>query len=209
VAEGQELRADIRIVRQGGGKVSGRILDLGAGSAAGLRLSVYAVPMSTSAIAWSDLEIAGDRFQATDLLPGKYLFYAFQWASPSSYDNTVAAAQRTVEVGTADVDGIDLTLVPTVDMEGTVAFEKGCTVAPVTIMLRGDFARDLHVGTESRFELPHLIPGKYKAYVQLEIPTGAVASSVKAGDTEVLSDGFEATANTKEPLRITMSCGRK
>ena len=213
VDEGKELRVDVQIVREGGVKVSGRVLGLGAGETAGLQVSVYAVPLSANGGQSSDLAIGGDRFQATDLLPGKYLFEAFQWAAnPLDFSMvTVAAARRTVEVGTADADGIDLTLAPTLDIEGTVVFENGCAAAPVRIMLRGDFAhaRDLHAGTDGRFVLQHLIPENYKVYVQPEAPTNAIASSAKLGDTEVLKDGFEATANTKGPLRITMSCRRR
>jgi hypothetical protein len=57
--------------------------------------------------------------------------------------------------------------------------------------------------------LQHLGPGKYKAYVRPESPSNARATSAKLGDVEVLADGFEATAETKGPLRITMSCGRR
>jgi hypothetical protein len=209
VAEGKELRVDVRIVRQGGVKVSGRVLGLGTGEAAGLRVSVYAMPESPGA---RDLVIGADRFEATDLLPGKYVFEAFQWASGNSFDsNTVAAAQRTVEVGTSDVDGFDLTLAPTPNIEGSVAFEDGCAAAPAWIMLRSDLRRalDLHVGTGGQFVLQHLMPEKWKVSLRMEGVSNAFASSAKLGDTEILADGFEATPNTKGPLRITMSCGRR
>ena len=211
VTEGKELRADVQIVRQGGVKVSGRVFGLGAGEAAGLQISVYAVPLSSSTTPWSDLDIRGDHFQAPDLLPGKYLFEAFQYSLRNSpNENTVVAAtRRTVEVRMSDLDGVDLTLTPTLDIEGSVVFENGCAAAPAWIQLQGDFLQELHVGTEGRFVLRHLIPGKYKVYVHLEIPSNAYASSATLGDTEILTDGFEATSNTRGPLRITMSCGRR
>ena len=211
VAEGKELRVDLQIVSQGGVKVSGRIFGLAAAS--GQYVSVFVLPLSSGASTASSWTIGGDRFQATDLLPGKYLFQAGQYAAGDSFrQNPLAAARRTVEVGTEDVDGIDLTLAPTPEVQGTVVFESGCAAAPVSIQLQGDSLsalRNLHVDADGRFVLQHLGPGKYKAYVRPESPSNARATSAKLGDVEVLADGFEATAETKGPLRITMSCGRR
>ena len=172
---------------------------------------VEAVPLSGGGRSWSDLDVRGDRFQVTDLLPGKYRFDAFQLAvSNSVFDaNTVAAARQTVEVGTSDVDGVELTLAPTLDLEGSVVFESGCAAEPVWITLTGDSGQFLRAGADGQFVVRHLIPGNYKVFVRLEIPSNAFAGSAKLGETEILADGFEATANTKGPLRIAMSCGRR
>jgi len=104
VSEGKEVRADIQIVRQGGVSVSGRVLGLITGQAAGVHAEVSAFPLSGATRSWSSDDMSGDRFRATDLLPGKYLFEALQYDWSDSHDaNTFAAARRTVEVGTACV----------------------------------------------------------------------------------------------------------
>lgn len=206
VAEGKELHVDIQIVRAGGVKVSGRILGLGA--AAGLRVSVYAYPLSAGLPYWSASDIAGDRFEAPGLLPGSYRFEAGQYifGDFTSGSTTVAAARRIVDVGTSDLDGVDLTLEPTVDIQGSVVFESGCPAVPVWVMVQGDYRYNLHPGAGGPFLLRHVVPGKYKAYAQMEVPSNAFASSVKFGDAEALLDGFEVTSNATGPLRITMSC---
>jgi hypothetical protein len=209
VVEGKELHVDIQIVRAGGVIVSGRILGLGA--AAGLRVSVYAYPLSAGLPSWSASDIEGDRFEAPGLLPGSYRFVAGQYfpGNITSASTTVAAARRIVDVGTSDLDGVDLTLEPTVDVQGSVDFENGCPAVPVWVMVQGDYRYDLHPGAGGPFVLRHVIPGRYKAYAQMEVPSNVFASSVKFGDSETLRDGFEVTSNSAGPLRITMSCGRR
>jgi len=114
VAEGKELRVDIQIAHAGGVTVRGRILGWSAGNAAGPRVftTVNAIPLSAGAMPQSALEMSGDRFQFTDLMPGTYRLDAFQnVATDSPFDpSTLSAARATVEVGTSDIDGIDLTL---------------------------------------------------------------------------------------------------
>jgi hypothetical protein len=206
VAEGKELRVDIQIVRAGGVKVSGRILGLGA--AAGLQLSVYALPLSAGLPSWSASDIEGDRFEAPGLLPGSYRFVADQYipGNLASDSTPIAAVRRIVDVGISDLDGVDLTLEPTVDLQGSVVFESGCPAVPVWIMVQGDYRYNLHPGAGGPFLLQHVIPGKYKAYVRTEVPSNAFLSSVKFGDAEALRDGFEVTSNATGPLRLTMSC---
>ena len=204
VAEGKELHADIQIVRAGGVKVSGRILGLGA--AAGLQLSVYAQPLSAGQPSWSASTVDGDRFEAPGLLPGSYRFVAGQYIPGDFTSTAIAAARRIVDVGTSDLNGVDLTLEPTVDIQGSVVFESGCPAVPVWVAVQGDYRYNLHPGAGGPFVLQHVIPGKYKATAQMEVPSNAYASSVKFGDAEAPRDGFEVTSNTTGPLRITMSC---
>jgi hypothetical protein len=211
VAEGKELRVDLQIVSQGGVKVSGRILGLAAAAQPGALASVHVSALSPGA-SNGFATLIGDRFAAADLLPGKYVVEAGQYAAGDfTNQNPLAAARKTVDVGTEDVDGIDLTLAPTPDVEGRVVFESGCAAVPVGIQLQEDFhlPRSLHVDADGRFVLQHLFPGKYKAYVRPESRSSAFATSARLGDVEVLADGFEVTAETKGPLRITMSCRRR
>jgi hypothetical protein len=211
LAEGKQLRVDVQIIGQDGVRVSGRILGLAAAAQPGSRASVRVAALSPGA-SNGYADVTGDRFVAADILPGKYVVEAGQYAAGDfTYQNPLAAARKTVDVGTEDVDGIDLTMAPTPDVEGTVVFERGCAAVPVWIQLQDDFHLPLnaHVDTDGRFVLQHLFPGKYKAYVRPESIPYARAISAKLGDAEVLTDGFEVTAETKGPLRITMSCARR
>ena len=217
LAEGKELRVDVRIIRQGGVKVSGRILGVTPDdtSASSSRVSVDVSALTPGASSGPSGSVAGDRFTVADLLPGKYLVEAGQYDVAVQFSQIpLAAARRIVEVGTEDVVGVDLTLVPTVDVEGAVVFENGCAATPVWILLQGDrqlgrLRRNLHTGADGRFVLQHLLPAKYKLYVRPEGPTPVYATSAKLGDAEVLANGFEIASETTGPLRITMSCARR
>jgi len=214
VAEGQELRADVQIVREGGVKIGGRVLGMYA--AAGRHVAVFAWPLSPGASSLLSVSIPdGHRFSAADVLPGKYLIEAGEFDNGDSHLQTPwSTARRAVEVGTEDLDGIDLTLAPTPRVEGEVVFESGCSAVPVWIQLQGDrplgrLLRSLHVGADGRFVLEHFFQDRYKAYVQPESPSPVFAASAKLGEEEVLNDGFDLTAETKGPLRITMRCARR
>ena len=210
LAEGKQLRADVQIARQGGAKLSGRILGL-AGAQPGSFAWVRIIPLSPGG-SGGFAKVTGDDFTAADILPGKYILEAGQFAADDMFSqNPLAAARRTVEVGAEDAAGIDLALAPTPDVSGTVIFESGCAAVPVWIQLQQDSytPRSLHVDTDGRFVAQHLFPGQYKAYVQPETLANTFAASVKLGDTEVLKDGFEVTAETTGPLRIAMSCATR
>jgi hypothetical protein len=158
---------------------------------------------------WSGLA-TGDGFQATDLLPGKYLIEAFQRndVTPSEL-HPFASARRTIDVGASGLDGIDLTLAPTLNLEGSLIFPPGCTPAPAWIMLRGDFAYDFHSGPDGRFAVRRLIPGKYSATIKWDGPSQASIASAKLGDVEIDSEGFEVPSDAAGTLNLTMNCGRR
>jgi len=206
LAEGKELRADVRAI-QGGVRISGRILGT-ASAQPGFRASVYIRSLSPGAAGpGSDSgSVTGDRFTVGNISPGKYEVSVEQYTSDGFQLKPLAMARRNVDVGTEDVDGIDLTLAPPPHVAGTVVFESGCAPQPVFISLNGESAMyRLHVAADGHFVLQDFFPGRYKMNAASESP-GGLATSIKLGDAEVLTDGFELTTETKGPLRIAMSC---
>ena len=211
LAEGKELRADVRLIRDVGVRVSGRIL----GSAVPVRPDSFeSVQLWSLSLGVSNAsgDVTGDRFTFWNIVPGRYILEAFQNGADEPPDqNVVAAARREIEVGTEDIEGIDLTLAPTPNLEVAIVFESGCTAVPVIVQLSSDsrFLRNFHIGSEGRSVWRHAVPDKYKIYVQPESLSRVFATSAKLGDTEVLTDGFELTTETTEPLRIHMNCDRR
>ncbi len=206
VAAGKELRMDLRIIRRAGVKVTGRILGVPPGEGTGQLIAVGAVPLSPGASP-SEADVDANGFAIHELLPGKYVIHAGQYASGfSSTSHPLATALRTVDVGTKDLAGVDLTLAPTPNVEGAVVFESGCPAVPVWIQVQGAGLRNVHAGADGKFVLEHLPPAKYRLYARPESGNDAFAKSAKLGDQEVLADGFETTAMTTGPLRITMAC---
>ena len=215
LGEGKELRADVQMIRQSGVKVSGRVI---ATETPGLHVTVRAWPILAGASPVSGATPGGDRFSMENLLPGQYLLEAGQYADGDRlFETPLASAEQTVEIGTADLGGIDLILVPTPTIEGKVVFESGCTAAPVWVLLDGfrgssrigNLRRSMHTAANGQFVFPHLLPGRYRVYVSPESNSYVRAVSAKLGDAEVLAESFELTAETKAPLHITATCRRR
>jgi hypothetical protein len=165
---------------------------------------VTAIPMTASGRPGSQSDISGDRLDVTDLLPSTYRFVAQQAPIGGA---PVAAAVHIVEVGNGDLEGIDLDLQPTVDLHGSVSFASGCPPAPLWMRISSDLTYyNVHPDSSGSFVVPRVIQGHYNAHVILEVPSTAVPSSVKFGRTGALRDGFDLTAKSAGPLRITMGC---
>jgi hypothetical protein len=207
LAEGEERRVDIQIVREGGVKVRGRILGVQGGE--GPPLLVIVTPLTSGGRTWYSDKVDG-RFEAPDLLPGTYRFFAQEGFSGE--DGPVAVARRRVEVGSADLDGIDLELEPTAEVTGSVGFESGCPAAPFvgSISEQSDlFAYPIHPDANGAFTLKHVIQGHYTAYAAelaaTGVPSNRAAASLRFGEADG-SGGFDVSAANTGPLRITMSC---
>lgn len=207
LAEGEQRRVDIQIVRQDGVKVSGRIL--GAQGGEGARLSMSVTPLTSGGRTWY-FDKADGGFEAPELLPGTYRFWAQE--SLSGEEGAVAAARRRVEVGNADLDGVDLELQPTVEIAGSVAFESGCPAAQFAGSISeqiDQFTYPIHPDADGAFTLKHVIQGHYKLYAAVLAAAGApskrAAPSVKFGEADG-ADGFDVSATNSGPLRITMGC---
>jgi hypothetical protein len=202
VAADRESRINLETIRQSGVTVTGQVLG-GKGTPQELVSVVAWSP--TNGIPMNAAIDANGRFSVGDLLPGKYVVAAVAGRPPDS----VAAARREIEVGTANIDRVDLALAPTHDLKGTVAFD-GCAQEPVWIQWQGDSRvnpyRDLRVDIDGRFTLSHVVPGNYKIYVRPERISQSSAVSARLGDAEVLKDGFAWTSDSVEALRITMRC---
>jgi hypothetical protein len=204
LAEGEEATADVGIVRRTGVTVSGRILSNGNVPADSFEaVNFFPRPMNGPSVPTS---IEGDRFTAWNVQPGSYLVQASQNAG----GEVITSAQRTIEVGQEDVQGIDFTLQPTPPLDVTVAYQPGCQAPAVIDMQSGSQRlRMLHAEGDASFHFDHVAPDKFRIYIQPDGPARVFAVAAKLGDADALADGFEVTAETKTPLRITIGCGRR
>jgi hypothetical protein len=218
--EGTQLRGiDIAMIREAGVSVSGTIRLLKPpeesfpGGAPRQYTSVLAWPVSQIGSGSFGSTVKGDRFEIHGLLPGKYVLEAATREPEDSYlRNPLAAARRVVDVGSDPVDGIQLIMAPVPELKGQVVFEPGCPATPLFVEARVDFHQGFplsEVRTESdgRFVIKRLLPGRYTISLRAEGDLTSIRpASVKLGDAEDSGDGFEATADTRGPLLITVKC---
>lgn len=205
---GKEVRADIRLIRGGGVKVAGRVTGV-LENAPGryTRVGLRHIPPATASGGSADV-VAGS-FVISDVLPGRYLIAAVQYAPGSiGQSDVLSYGSRTIDVGDEDIAGIDLSLAPTPDITGEIVFQEGCRSAPVFIQIQSaSYHHEVHViASDGRFVFRHLVPDRYNVYA---VPDGAaplVPQSATLGGVDVLHTGFDITAGSTGPLRILMGC---
>ena len=224
LAAGRQVpNIDIRLIRQAGVRISGTVVQP-ASSSKGRWFQV-----STSVLAWRQdapdtdepmlaVSTEYDAFDLKNFLPGQYVIEALEHdRSDPEHPRTLMAGRRTVEVRDKDLDGVEIPLLPAVDIPGTVVFGESCPAVRVSVVLRADsrmanFAPQDATAATRTFTLTGLVPGKYALTITPQ-PTGAATAngysvvSATLGDREVLRTGFEVTGQPAGAMRISIACG--
>jgi hypothetical protein len=224
---GQQVRTDIQIVRQTGVRVSGRLIlpSEPAPAPTAYRYTNVALTPSPKILLnsngpFTNTNAAEDGFELKDVLSGTYILTAatregFRDQPSGGDQKPIFGMTRQIVVGSSDMDGLDLELVPLRDVSGTVTFAEGCTRVPVTVLAQVDpiFIRPNHVVVDSAdgsFVLSGLGPGRVTVSAsQSGGPRGRTqATSIRLGESEVLDTGFEFPLKSDQPLTIDMGCGQ-
>lgn len=204
LAAGQQARADIRILRQSGVRVAGRLIGLPDGESFKIVSIVPQVDYTT--IAHSPLAaVDGGRFEFPDVLPGKYRVIASMGTPDGAFGGRIEyklGATQDVEVTEHGLDGVELRLLPLRDVAGTVTWPEGCRPsAPVTVLATGENTRSLGaVGADGQFVLKSLAPGRIKIHMP------SPATSVLLDDQDISQAGFDYPFTGAETLHIAMPC---
>ena len=143
LAAGQEaLHLDIQLIRQAGVRISGHVVQL-LDNPKG-----FSVPVNGNVLAWrqdapnADEPMlpsfaAGGAFDLDNFLPGQYVVEAIaDGPTDFGHPKTMLAGRRTVEVRDKDVGGVEIAVLPAVDIPGSLVFGEGCPAVPVSIMAR-------------------------------------------------------------------------
>jgi hypothetical protein len=220
LSAGQQVRADIQIVRQGGVRVSGHLSvpsfqppapdgQIGTG--------IYLVPRGEQIRSpGATASITGDRFEVLDLSPGTYTVVG----ETTSRDGLglkskyLAGAYRQVEIGSRDVSDLDLELQPLAEVTGKVTFPEGCPAAPVRVTISGGISgyteTNTITGPDGAFTFSPLSPGPLRVTRAVLTTTPASAPSQAAvwlGDRDITKSAFDYPAANPPALRIVMNCG--
>ncbi|HXN46518.1 MAG TPA: carboxypeptidase-like regulatory domain-containing protein [Bryobacteraceae bacterium] len=221
VSAGQQVRADIQIARQTGVRVAGRLLKTARDESASASYSytnVTLVPEQNSLANANGLFTISrsDRFELTDILPGKYRLLAVTreqhdvWGADAKI---VLTAARLIEVADKDVEGLDIELQPSRDLSGVATFTEGCAPVPVRIEAHafGPLAStvgSVATGSDGKFVLSGFAPGHISLNISAIPGTSSAANPLSAtlGDRDVLRDGFDYPFAADAVLRIVMGC---
>jgi len=162
---GQSARADIQISAEKGVRIAGRLRMSGAAAQPSVMPEGTQVALDTG----DDLmgvydpgTIGKDDYEFKDVLPGKYILLAL------TSDGTASQA-RPIEVGSHDMEGVDLELQPPADLSGAVTFRRGCTPRPVKIRASSHYQTgaiaEATSDADGKFVLHHMPPGRFKVVV--------------------------------------------
>ena len=175
--------------------ISGRVVD---GETGQLAKNVYVTARTADGFANGGPQLA-DSFAIHGLPPGKYILIAQEFSGGVS-----KAGRMSVDLGSADLGGVQLTLVPGVNVQGTV--RKGNAPpadAKIHILLEGeDYSGDCEVTPDGTFHFPRVLPGSYR--LVWSTPKGVYVKSIRSGDRLLADDRIEITGNPA-PIAIQLS----
>lgn len=217
---GQEVRADIQVLRRSGVSVSGHLLGVPTEGSPWPPLTALRLdPVASDAVNPDTPFVqAKGEFEFKDVLPGKYTLYA-QTSEPLSdpqnpyNQRPLFGLVKEVEIGTQDIAGFDLTLEPMKSLSGAVEIAGDCSPAPkfVQLVARHALGADparAPLAADRTFQVPNVSTGRYDISVtSAEQPYNRIPlASAAKGARDVLKDGLESPWKDDGVLKITVSC---
>ncbi len=209
--------ANLRLIKLEGVSITGRVVVPGSDSDAEWRnVFVYLNRKDEPApfLRSVSYESRSAAFSVRNVPPGTYVLGARLGNSyPPKPGDLIA--EQTMQV--ADADLRDIVLMPApieaVDLTGMVVFDSGAKPQQVSIEIRPETGRGMSVrsGEDGSFVARQLLPGHYRIQV---MPVAAPAGtgrrypqvlSIRMGDRDVITDGFEIDGKPAGPLVITLT----
>jgi len=205
LAAGATVAADIRILRQTGARVSGRLIQP---PIQGTAMTLVTLLPERNYLVNADRPFTNTstgQFELAAVPPGRYILAATTIIpSVSPWDSkSVFGATQVIEVADHDLI-LDIPLRRLNEVTGTVKFAEGCKSTPVRLHATTQTGRlpdEVTPNAEGAFSLGTLGAGRTILYVQgVGIP-----ASVRIGNREV-KEGFDIPLADDEKLEVTISC---
>ena len=222
VGAGEQVRADVSLVRKSGVHVAGRLIRPPGVEGSGdsmVYTNVALVPEQNTLLnANGQFANGRDDYRLDDVLPGRYVLMAVSRETSTGpfggNQKEVFGLIRPIEVGDGHIDNFDLMLAPLRDISGTVTYRQGCTPAPlhITAQNRGPLGwrqPEAISDADGKFVLHGLSTGRYNLSISADAGPGQITPpviSIRHGARDVLKDGFESPYAGDEPISITVGC---
>lgn len=210
VGAGSDLQGfDVQLVRYRAVHVRGRLVEP-AGVRAELFVNVMLQPRGS--LSGSRIALVRDptgKFEIDGVLPGKYVLMA----SAGLNSQEEVSARETLEVGSSDVEGIQLTLAPSQKITGRVVLPEGRNMPQGLFVSLESRERDQHfrgaqVSADGTFDVGVVPPGSYDVVVATTGRGGDLyVSAIRAGDEDVLSKGLHIGGASPAPIEIVYQAG--
>ena len=215
VEPGAELPGvDLQLVRARGVRVRGSITAPSGGGPAPLFQMVVLVPISQRDAPGQAQNLLNrdpkGEFEFTDVMPGTY---RLQVETGGFNEPNRMSARRTLEVGAADLEGIQMNPAQPGNLTGRVNAPEGRKLAPGLIVVLG--SRELgdtegggvaEVGVDGAFTIPQVAPGDYDVLLAATAGEGddTYIHAIHLGDTDALVEGVHVGAGPLARLDIVL-----
>jgi protocatechuate 3,4-dioxygenase beta subunit len=201
VGAGQTLEGiNLTLRRTRTANIRGHVANPGNGLAVGLQTVDENGGTSSS---FSSVDDQGGKFELKGVSPGSYLL-----TLSTTIDGKRHSATAPIQVGAADLEGIEMHLQPPADIAGQIRIEGKSSAKLnriyLTLETGGRTVHGMSGGgpkEDGSFVLEGLDPGVY--HVSLQPPEGLYLKAVRWGDRDVMQSGIDLTQGAAD-ARLTV-----
>jgi len=203
------LGYDVRILRAKGVTVRGTVGAVGGAPAAAILFVSLSPIRRTIGLRSYDnvIQDASGAFELTQVLPGSYVL-----AATAPLGDKGLSARHIVDVGNANIDGIQLTLAPPQTISGVIVLPEGRKMPPglVAVLMpresRGDGSGGLsQPGSDGVFQFRDVAPGDYDVALGNTGPGDDLyVIAIQAGDDDALAGGVHVGLQPADRLKVTL-----
>jgi hypothetical protein len=192
-------------------RIRGRVYNMVSAKRSGAGVNIALQPHNTG-LAWSfpaqqgHVEKPDGPFEINDVLPGSYVLSAVWFDEGKRY-----LARQSVEVGNADVEGINLTIAPGFAVSGHVTWDgkpslerDELTVYVSAVDLLMSFVSPAKITGGDLFVLRDVSEATYRLDVYGQ-SNDCYLKAVRYGTRDGLDDGFTVIRGTQASLEVTIS----
>jgi Carboxypeptidase regulatory-like domain len=192
-------------------RIRGRVYNTVSAKRSGAGVNIVLQPRNTG-LSWSfpaqqgHVEKPDGSFEINDVLPGSYVLSAVWFDEGKRY-----LARQSVEVGNADVEGINLTIAPGVAVSGHVTWDgkpslerDELTVYVSAVDLLMSFVSPAKITGGDLFVLRDVSEATYRLDVYGQ-SKDCYLKAVRYGTRDGLDDGFTVIRGTQASLEVTIS----
>jgi hypothetical protein len=220
---GQKVRADIQILRQAGVRVAGRLTSADGGSTANDARTYTRVILVAQNERRRDLNsgmavVRDNEYEFNDVLPGTYFLVATTYEREAGVarlggTQPLQGTSRLVDIGPADVAGLDLALRPLPDIQGVITFVGDCVRVPVQVQAHSSLGVTSRTpvrvdSPDGTFTIKRVGPGPVRLYANSFLPTSPFAWVVKMtlDGRDIQGQEFDTPLPNGAVVKITMGC---
>jgi hypothetical protein len=154
------------------------------------------------------------KFEISGVLPGAYFLVANARTGPRD-DIKIMGGRTTVDVGYSDLDNINVTLQPAIDIVGSVLVEGRSEGLPtdarpiVFLQGRRDWAlpslSQMYASFKdsTQFEFNGVVEGDYQPWWD-KLPPGMYIKSIRFGPVDALNNGIHIDSRTTDRMQIVV-----